>query len=78
MHSADRVPQLAVLACPFPPALHTVCCMHAQCYIALLSPLAPAVPCPQDIEAIEKNLESAIKEAEATCNGGDAAHCAAA
>jgi hypothetical protein len=36
------------------------------------------VLCPKDIEDIQKNVESAIKEAEETCNGGDAAHCAAA
>lgn len=41
-------------------------------------PWHPAALLTQDLEAIEKNLESAIKEAEATCNGGDAAHCAAA
>jgi hypothetical protein len=32
----------------------------------------------KELEQIEKNLESAIKEAEDTCDGGDAAHCAAA
>jgi hypothetical protein len=33
---------------------------------------------PQDVDDINQEVKKAIQTAEETCNGGDAAHCAAA
>jgi hypothetical protein len=35
-------------------------------------------PTMKDVENINNKVKEAIQEAEDTCNGGDAAHCAAA
>lgn len=51
-------------------------------HFVALSSISLAVwlfPALQEVEALEAKVQEAIKEANATCDGGaDAAHCAAA